>query len=162
VSKELDGLAAYFATFTQVPRSPYRNPDGSFTKEARLGRKIFERADCPRCHSDPDFTDSSMKGPLHDVGTILPTSGRRLGGPLTGIDTPSLKGDWQSAPYLHDGRAATLKEIFTKYTKDEMGVTSDLTDVELDQLVRYLQELDDVPETPVPDDPAPAEPSAAS
>jgi YVTN family beta-propeller protein len=157
VSKELDGLAEYFRTFDKVPRSPFRNPDGSFTKDARLGRKVFERAGCPTCHSGPDFTDSSLdpKGPLHDVGTILPTSGSRLGGPLTGIDTPTLKGVWQSAPYLHDGRAKTLREIFTKYTKDQMGTVSDLTPAELDQLVRYLEELDDVPETPVPDDEEP-------
>jgi MYXO-CTERM domain-containing protein len=154
VSKELDGLAAYFKTFDKVPRSPFRNPDGSFTKEARLGRKIFERAGCPTCHSGPDFTDSTLdpNGMLHDVGTILPTSGSRLGGPLLGIDTPSLKGVWQSAPYLHDGRAKTLGEIFIKYTKDQMGKTSDLTPAELGQLVRYLQELDDVPETPVVDE----------
>jgi MYXO-CTERM domain-containing protein len=156
VSKELDGLAAYFRTFDKVARSPFRNADGSFTKDAREGRKIFERAGCPECHSGPDFTDSKMSGPLHDVKTILPTSGFRLGGPLTGIDTPTLKGVWQSAPYLHDGRAATLLEIFTKYTKDNMGTVSDLSDVELGHLVRYLEELDDVPETPATDDPAPS------
>ena len=43
--------------------------------------------------------------------------------------------------------------MFTDYTKDKMGVISTLADTELDQLVRYLQELDDVPETVVPDDP---------
>jgi DNA-binding beta-propeller fold protein YncE len=152
-SKELDALAAYVQSLARVPRSPFRNPDGSFTKDARAGRKIFERAGCPDCHSGPDFTDSSA-GMLHDVGTILPTSGKRLGGPLTGIDTPTLKGVWQTAPYLHDGRAATLPDIFVKYTKDQMGKTSDLTSTELGQLVRYLQELDDVPETPVPDEQA--------
>ena len=153
VSKELDGLAAYFSTFDKVPRSPFRNPDGSFTKDARLGRKIFERAGCPTCHTGPDFTDSTLdpNGALHNVGTILPTSGSRLGGPLTGIDTPTLKGVWQTAPYLHDGRAKTLLEVFSKYTKDQMGKTSDLTPAELGRLARYLQELDDVPETPVAD-----------
>ncbi len=69
-----------------------------------------------------------------------------------------MKGIWQTAPYLHDGRAATLLEIFTTYTKDKMGIVSNLTDVELNQMVRYLQELDDVPETVVPDQPAPVDP----
>ncbi len=153
LSQDLDALAAYFATFEQVPRSPFRNPDGSFTKDALLGRKVYEKAACPACHSGPDFTDSTMDTGLHDVGTILPTSGSRLGGPLTGIDTPTLKGLWQSAPYLHDGRAQTLLEIFTTYTKDNMGIVSNLSEVELNQMVRYLQELDDVPETVVPDVP---------
>lgn len=154
-SQDLDALSAYFATFDQVPRSPFRNADGSFTKDALAGRKVFEKAACPACHAAPEFTDSTMQAGLHDVGTILPTSGSRLGGPLTGIDTPTLKGLWQSAPYLHDGRSATLLEIFTTYTKDNMGIVSNLTDVELNQMVRYLQELDDVPETVVPDQPPP-------
>ncbi len=158
VSPELDALAAYFATFDQVPRSPFRNPDGSFTKDALLGRAVFARAGCVECHATPAFTDSSMQGGLHDVGTILPTSGGRLGAPLTGIDTPTLKGVWQSAPYLHDGRAATLLEIFTTYTKDNMGKVSDLSEAELGQLVRYLQELDDVPETVVVEAPEPITP----
>jgi hypothetical protein len=88
----------------------------------------------------------------------LPTSGFRLGEPLTGIDTPTLKGLWQSAPYLHDGRAATLLEIFTTYTKDQMGIVSNLTEAELGQMVRYLQELDDVPETIAPPKPDPMTP----
>lgn len=158
VSPELDALSAYFTTFDQVPRSPFRNPDGSFTQDARSGREVFVRAGCPACHLGADFTDSTMDSPMHDVGTILATSGGRLGAPLTGFDTPTLKGVWQSAPYLHDGRAATLLEIFTTYTKDNMGTVSNLTDVELGQLVRYLQELDDVPETVVPDDPEPMTP----
>ena len=76
----------------------------------------------PTCHSGPDLTDSAG-GALHDVGTLAPTSGKRLGETLVGIDTPSLKGVWQSAPYYHDGRAATLLEVLTTYNVgDRMGV----------------------------------------
>jgi hypothetical protein len=154
-SPELDDLSAFVTSLDKFPKSPFRNPDGSYTNDALEGRKIFDRAGCADCHSGPDFTDSPA-GMVHDVGTILPTSGHRLGGPLTATDTPQLKGVWQTAPYLHDGRAATLLEIFTKYlTKDEMGTTSDLTPTELGQLVEYLQELDDVPETPVAPPPRP-------
>ena len=151
VSPELDALSAYITSFDRVGRSPFRNPDGSFTKDAREGRKIFERAGCLPCHSGPDFTDSPQNL-LHDVGTLLPTSGNRLGAALTGLDTPTLKGLWQTAPYLHDGRAATLSDVFRLYTQDKMGITSNLSQIELDQLVRYLLELDDVPETVVKDD----------
>jgi YVTN family beta-propeller protein len=155
VSPELDGLAAFFESLDKVGRSPYRNPDGSFTEAARAGRQVFERAGCGACHSGPNLTNSPA-GALFDVGTFLPTSGKRLGGPLMGIDTPTLKGLWQTAPYLHDGRAATLLEIFTKYNPgDKLGVTSNLTPTELGQLVAYLQELDDVPEAPSTGGPAP-------
>ena len=34
------------------------------------------------------------------------------------FDTPHLNNIYASAPYLHDGRAATLEEIWTKYGKD--------------------------------------------
>ncbi len=158
VSKELDALAAFVNSLDKVPRSPFRNPDGSFTADALKGKAVFEKADCPSCHAGKDFTDSAM-GKLHDVGTILPTSGHRLGGKLEGTDTPSLKGVWASAPYLHDGRAQTLLEIFTKYlTDNQMGMTKGLSTTELDQLVRYMQELDDVPvtESPGPRPPEPA------
>lgn len=36
----------------------------------------------------------------------------RLGSALSGIDTPTLLGVWATAPYLHDGAAATLDEVF--------------------------------------------------
>jgi YVTN family beta-propeller protein len=153
VSPELDALAAYVQSLDQVPPSPFRNADGSFTPEARRGREVFARAGCPMCHAAPNFTNSET-GELFDVGTLQPSSGQRLGGELTGLDTPTLKGLWQSGPYLHDGRAATLRDVLS-ITGDQMGTTSDLSESELNELVRYLQELDDVPET------APREEAAA-
>jgi DNA-binding beta-propeller fold protein YncE len=148
-SPELDALASYLNSFQTVPPSPFRNPDGSFTAAARRGRKIFERAGCPTCHAAPTFSNSEG-GELFDVGTLRSTSGHRLGGALNGLDTPTLRGVWQSAPYLHDGRAATLRDVFA-ITGDQMGLTSGLSEQELDDLVRYLLELDDVPETEAPE-----------
>ena len=52
-------------------------------------------------------------GLLHDVGTGGTTSGSRLGGSLPGIETPTLRGLWESPPYLHDGSARNLAEVFT-------------------------------------------------
>jgi streptogramin lyase len=144
VSPELDALSAFVLSMDRTPPSPFRNADGSFSEQALRGRVIFERSGCPQCHAAPNFTNSDA-GQLFDVGTLLPTSGHRLGGELSGIDTPTLKGLWQSAPYLHDGRAATLRDVFA-ITGDSMGVTSKLSSAELDDLVRYLLELDDVPE----------------
>jgi DNA-binding beta-propeller fold protein YncE len=159
VSPELDALAAYVQSLEHVPPSPFRNADGSFTAEARRGREVFARAGCPMCHAAPNFTNSET-GELFDVGTLQPSSGQRLGSALSGLDTPTLKGLWQSAPYLHDGRAATLREVFA-ITGDQMGTTSNLSETELNELVRYLQELDDVPETVPPED-APASGASCS
>ncbi|MCA9773000.1 MAG: hypothetical protein KC466_11375, partial [Myxococcales bacterium] len=75
--------------------------------------------------------------------TIGPGSGGRLGGPLPGIDTPTLHGVWHSAPYLHDGSAPTVRDVVTvRNPTDQHGMTSQLTEAEIDDLVAYLLSLD--------------------
>jgi cytochrome c peroxidase len=80
---------------------------------------------------------------LHDVGTLGPGSGKRLGQTLTGIDTPTLHSLWSSAPYLHDGSAPTLRDVLrTRNPTDQHGKTSQLSDDQIDDLVQYLLSLD--------------------
>jgi hypothetical protein len=115
-SADLDALAAYVASLGHqtVPRSPYRASNGAMTAAGEAGRALFLAEGCASCHGGPELTDSSSgSGTLHDVGTLRTTSGSRLGGPLTGIDTPSLRGIWDTAPYFHDGSAATLDQVFS-------------------------------------------------
>ena len=126
LSPELDDLAAFVATLRDLPTSPYRAPDGSLTPDAEIGRARFVEAGCAGCHGGPEFTDSPS-GQLHDVGTLTATAGHRLGGELPGFDTPSLRGVWLSAPYLHDGTAATLTDVLT--TRNPFGQHGDLTSV---------------------------------
>ncbi len=57
-------------------------------------------------------TGLAPQGVCTDVGTLRTTSGQRLGAALTGIDTPTLLGVWDTAPYFHDGSAATLDDVF--------------------------------------------------
>jgi len=60
----------------------------------------------------------------HDVGTI--TADERVG---PAYDTPSLRGLYDSAPYLHDGSAATLYDVLTtRNPSDQHGITSHLTE----------------------------------
>jgi CxxC motif-containing protein (DUF1111 family) len=68
---------------------------------------------------------------MHDVGTLLETSGDRAGVPLSGLRTPSLHGLHATAPFLHDGRAPTLVEALAAH-----GVSADPS------LVRYLLEIE--------------------
>ena len=115
LNPDLDALAAYVATLDHqsLPRSPYRTNTGALTVEARRGRTAFQSSGCGSCHTGSELTDSTVgSATLHNVGTLRTTSGQRLGGPLTGIDTPTLLGAWHTAPYLHDGSAATLEEVF--------------------------------------------------
>jgi DNA-binding beta-propeller fold protein YncE len=144
LSRELDALARYVASLDRVNPSPYRAPDGLLTEEGWRGREVFRRAGCPACHAGPDFTNST-DGALHDVGTLTPSSGRRLGGPLPGLDTPTLRGIWQTAPYLHDGSAPTLLDVVDSRNPDDRhGFTRALSDIERRELVSYLLQIDNV------------------
>ncbi len=153
LSEDLDALAAFVGSLTTELKSPFRQPDGSLSPEALAGKALFESTEtgCTTCHSGPRFTDSAFLpqepgGPkmplLHDVGTLKPSSGQRLGGPLPGIDTPTLVGVWATAPNLHDGSAATLEAVLTTGNpSDQHGKTSHLSPAEVATLVAYLQQL---------------------
>lgn len=141
-SADLDALAAFVGSLDAVHRSPFRDADGSLTADGEAGQEIFARLGCDECHAGPDFTDSA-DGALHDVGTLTALSGQRLGGPLEGIDTPTLLGIWQTAPYLHDGSAPTLRDVLVARNPDgRHGAVSTLTSEEIDRLVAYLLQLD--------------------
>ena len=105
--------------------------DGRPSAQARAGKAIFEspRTRCAVCHPGPLHTDLQM----HDVGTG-PRSAR--------FDTPTLVEIWRTAPYLHNGRARTLREVLTRFNRDDRhGRTSHLSSDEIDALVEYLRSL---------------------
>jgi hypothetical protein len=143
LSSDLDAMAAYVTALAAYVPSPWRDADGSLSAEAEAGQVIFDMLACGSCHSGAALTDSTFLAPadplLHDVGTIGEASGERLGGPLLGLDTPTLHELWNTPPYLHDGSAATLLDVLTTKNADDLhGVTSGLTAQELDELVAYL------------------------
>ena len=80
-------------------------------------------------------------GERHDVGTLGPGSGQGSGAPLAGVgfDTPTLRGLWRTAPYLHDGSAASLRDVLDRAGH---GATGSLTVEEKNRLVTYLLELE--------------------
>jgi YVTN family beta-propeller protein len=135
-SADLDALAAYVNSLTTTGNSPHRNANGTLTADAVAGQTLFKQLNCASCHSGPRFTDSALNV-LHDIGTIRPTSGKRLDGVLTGLDTPTLRGLWNTAPYLHDGRAGTLGEAVSAH----QGVT--LTAEQTNRLAAYLSQIGD-------------------
>jgi cytochrome c peroxidase len=142
VSVELDALAAFVGSLDEVHRSPFRDPDGSLTDDGEAGEQIFARLACGECHGGEDFTNSADGG-VYDVGTMTELSGQRLGGPLEGLDTPTLLGVWETAPYLHDGSAATLRDVLVTRNADDLhGAVSTLSSEEIDQLVAYLSQID--------------------
>jgi len=133
-SEELDALATYVESLAGVGESPHEFDAATVSR----GEGIFEASGCATCHSGDGYTDSAP-GVRHDVGTAGEASGQRLGETLDGFDTPTLRGLWRSAPYLHDGRAATLREVLTTFNEsDAHGTTSDLDEDELGALEAFL------------------------
>ncbi len=149
LSEDLDALAAYVSSLDRWPLSPFRREgDSDWEAAVARGETLFRsaRTGCADCHVPGRYTDSGFgvdgEPILHDVGTATEASGGRLGGLLTGFDTPTLRGLWASAPYLHDGRAATLREVLTTFNpEDRHGRTSGLTADELDDLILFLRSL---------------------
>jgi cytochrome c peroxidase len=108
--------------------SPYLD-EGGLNKAAKRGRKLFEKAGCVQCHPEPLFTNLRT----YNVGSGL---GRHL---ETAFDTPTLVENWRTAPFLYDGRAATVKEVVTIFNPgDTHGRTSGLSEKEIDDLVEYV------------------------
>ena len=145
LSTDLDALAAYVASLTTFPRSPWRDASGALSDAAQRGAAAFDDAGCTSCHTRPAYTDSGSvgtMGPRHDVGTLTAASGQRLGGTLDGIDTPTLRGVWATAPYLHDGSAATLEDVFSSAAPDSAHDTSGLSADDRSDLLQYLLELE--------------------
>ena len=131
----MDPFRTRFNTFQyvqslQVPiPSPYEAPLG--------GEEAFREAGCADCHPSPLYTDSNLENPiLHDLGTIQPSSGQRLGNILDGIDTPSLIGTWNSAPYLHNGTAHTIKESILLHTD-----MAELSEEQQNLIIAFVQSL---------------------
>jgi cytochrome c peroxidase len=136
-SADLDALAAYVSSLATVPDSPYRNADGTLTAAGQTGKALFMALDCQGCHPSPTFTDLQR----HDVGTIQTSSGLGHGQTLAGrgFETPTLKGIWDTAPYLHNGQAATLYDVL----KNPKHIGTILTPTETNQLVAYLLQIDE-------------------
>ena len=147
-SESYDGyqLADLVSYIKSMPLRPnrFRLPNGELTPTQERGKAIFERTrtrrgapipeanQCATCHSGKHYTNLKM----FDVGSGKATDRSPM------IDTPQLNNIVLTAPYLHDGSARTLEEIWTIFNpKDTHGVTNDLQKDELNDLIEYLKIL---------------------
>lgn len=138
---QLADLVTYVRSIPPRPNR-WRLPAGQLTSAQERGKAIFERSvdkfgkpiaetnRCSYCHSGKKGTNQQS----FDVGTRKSTDN-------TGkLDTPQLTNIELSAPYLHDGSARTLEEIWTVFNpEDKHGRTNDLTKDELNDLIEYLR-----------------------
>jgi len=141
--QELTDLVTFVYSLPYRPNR-YRLANGELTPAQERGKAIFERTkyknghpipeknQCAYCHSGPKYTNQQQV----DVGTGKSTDRSPV------IDVPQLPNVAYSAPYLHDGSARSLEEIWTVFNpKDTHGVSNDLTKDELNDLIEYLKTL---------------------
>ncbi|WP_165229058.1 cytochrome D1 domain-containing protein [Aquisphaera insulae] len=123
-------LDAFLKSLAPIPPPRVRPPD-SVGRGAALFRD--PAVGCDRCHAGDLRTDQKA----HDVGT----SGAYDAGQLR-FDTPALVELWRTAPYLHDGSSASLRDLLTTRNRgDRHGRTSHLAPEQIDALVAYLLSL---------------------
>ena len=115
----------YLKSLRPIP-SPYL-VDGKLSQKAEEGRKVFDKLKCGDCHSGPYFTDLKM----YRIGENIEFE--------NGWDTPTLIEVWRTAPYLFNGSAATLDEVFSKYKHGIEKIK--VTPKEIDALVEYVNSL---------------------
>ncbi len=132
-AENVKALIAYLGTL-EYPRNPYRGPDGSLSAQAQRGRDVFKspKAACNTCHGGPELTD----GKIHEAGL------EESDDVYKGYNPPSLRGLYDKDPYLHDGRAKTLREALRgPHSVENVTGLGDLSDNELDDLIAYLKTL---------------------
>ena len=140
-SRTLTDLVSYVRSLPSRPNR-WRLPHGELTPAQERGKVFFVRSvdkfgkpipeanRCSYCHSGPKGTNQKS----FDVGTRKSTDNSGL------LDTPQLTNITLTAPFLHDGSARTLEEIWTVYNPDDKhGRTNDLTKDELNDLIEYLR-----------------------
>jgi cytochrome c peroxidase len=137
----LADLAMYVRSLSPRPNR-WRQANGELTPAQERGKAIFERSvdkfknpiaeynRCSYCHSGPKGTNQK----IFNVETRKPTDNTGL------LKAPPLTNIALTAPYLHDGSARSLEEIWTIYNpNDKHGRTNDLTKDELNDLIEYLK-----------------------
>ena len=141
--QELKDVAAYVKSIPLRPNR-FRLPNGDLTAAQERGKDIFDRIrkkdrtpipeanQCGFCHSGRHYTNQKQV----DVGSGKWSDRSPI------IDVPELTNVFLSAPYLHDGSARSLEEIWTVFNpKDTHGVTNDLNKDELNDLIEYVKTL---------------------
>ncbi len=142
--KDLVSLAAFIIRKIDQPPNRFRPADVKLTAAQLRGEALFNRIitndgtpipagnRCLTCHPAPYYTDALKT----DVGTSTELDTHTL------FDNPHLVNIYASSPYLHDGSAQTLEEIWSRFNpNDQHGVANDFTKEQLNDLIEYLRSI---------------------
>ena len=139
-------------------RLPYPN----FTSEENEGKQLFFNPllACSGCHKTETFTAPTLKNNGLEDPSVDPGVGGITNDPsqVGNFKVPSLKNVELTAPYMHDGRFATLEEVIEHYNSgvkahpnlssqlrnpDNTPLRLDLTTTEKAALIAFLKTLTD-------------------
>jgi cytochrome c peroxidase len=128
------------------------------------GYKVFNDANkgnCAVCHSAPNFTDNGF----HNVGLVAGAGEtdvgrfaiRKVASMKGAFKTPSLRDIELTAPYFHDGAAATLRDVVDHYVHggvDQSNLSPNMKPLNLNEqekqdLVSFMQALSGRPKAVV-------------
>lgn len=189
----LDNLTKAIASFQRslvsfsspYDRYRYQGETNAISAAAKRGEKLFnsERTECFHCHTGINFSDSTQHENLAFTQTAFHNTGlynidgkgsyppENIGiKEMTQVEkdmgrfkTPSLRNIALTAPYMHDGSIATLREAIAHYQAggrtisqgEWAGIGSaspykssfikgfEITSSEIDDLIAFLQSLTD-------------------
>ena len=124
----------------------------ALTPEQYRGYKLFTdpaKGNCAACHSGPNFTDNGF----HNIGIKSADLGRfnirKVAAMKGAFKTPTLRDIELTAPYYHDGSAATLRDVVDHYARggdDRSNVSPDVRRLDLSEqdkqdLVAFMRAL---------------------
>ena len=103
--------------------------------KAEMGMTLFfGKANCVTCHESAEGTGD--KGYFTHIVENPPQGLLAIG-----IKTPGLRGLAYTAPYFHDGSAATLSDVVNRYTSTDIPEVPNLDSEEQEAIVEYLKSL---------------------
>ncbi|MBT9554648.1 MAG: beta-propeller fold lactonase family protein [Myxococcales bacterium] len=133
-----ESLAAYLVSGLIPPRNPNAAAPSALALE---GQVLFEdpAIGCANCHVPPTYASAVTLdvGAASTIETYLATVD---GASPPAFNTPSLRGLFATAPYLHTGAAASLYDVFED-TAGAMGHVGALTPAQLNALVTFMLTL---------------------
>jgi cytochrome c peroxidase len=136
LAERVAALVAYMRSL-DPPQTDFDN--GTMTAAARRGEELFQgKGGCIGCHGGPAFTDNGFhplqrNPPAGDPG--------QPGSNPAAFNTPGLRDVANTAPYMHDGRLATLEEVLRFYNQDSTVAPLGLTATEQADIIEYLKAL---------------------
>jgi cytochrome c peroxidase len=151
-------IAAFETTIvsSDAPVDRFRDGDEeALTSNAKIGYTIFQAAGCMRCHIPPLYTDNLFhNNGMETASRTVPTDSGRFGvvaqqnrtnDTVRAFKTPTLREIQRTAPYGHNGRFNSLRDVLNHYNRggaSPTGIKDRFTDRRIQPMRLSASQLD--------------------